>query len=124
MRIRIISFTLSAMLFALCYSATAQQPKKVFRIGYLSNASPAFESTRTEAIRQRLREHGYVEGQNIAIEFRYGEGKRDRGPKLAAELVALNCDVIVVAGGYSWIRAVMNATKTIPIVMTGGGLDP
>src|SRR5262249_20608299 len=58
------------------------------------------------------------------IDYRYGEGSRDRAPKLAAALVALNCDVIVVFGGYSWIRAVMDATKTIPIVMTGGGVDP
>jgi len=65
-----------------------------------------------------------VEGQNISIDYRYGEGNRDRAAKLAAELVALNCDVIVVVGGYSWIRAVMEATKTIPIVMTGAGLDP
>jgi putative tryptophan/tyrosine transport system substrate-binding protein len=124
MRTKTIGFSLSALLYALSASAQAQQPKKVFRIGYLSNAAPAFELARPEAIRQRLSEHGYVEGQNITIEYRYGEGKRDRAPKLATELVALNCDVIVVAGGYSWIRAVMNATKTIPIVMTGGGLDP
>jgi putative ABC transport system substrate-binding protein len=112
------------LLFALCLPAQAQQPKKVLRIGYVSNADPATESARAEAIRQRLREHGYIESQNIAIEFRYGEGKRERAPKVAAELVALNCDVIVVFGGYTWIRAVMDATKRIPIVMTGGGLDP
>ena len=112
------------LLFALCLPAEAQQPKKVLRIGYLSNADPVSESARVEAIRQRLREHGFTEGQNIAIEFRYGEGKRDRAAKLAAELVALNCDVIVVYGGYIWIRAVMDATKRTPVVMTGGGLDP
>jgi len=121
---KVTFLALSASLLALYSPAQAQQPKKVFRVGYLSNAAPAFESTRPEAIRQRLSEHGYVEGQNITIEYRYGEGKRERAPNLATELVALNCDVIVVAGGYSWIRAVMNATKTIPIVMTGGGLDP
>ena len=108
------------LLFTLCLPAEAQQPKKVLRIGYLSNADPVSESARAEAIRQRLREHGYIESQNIAIEFRYGEGKRERAPKLAAELVALNCDVIVVAGGYSWIRAVMDATKRIPIVFACG----
>jgi putative tryptophan/tyrosine transport system substrate-binding protein len=102
----------------------AQQPKKLFRVGYLSNASPSAESADSEAISRRLRELGYVEGQNTSIDYRYGEGRRDRGPKLAAELVALNCDVIVVAGGYSWTRAVMDATKTIPIVMAGGGFDP
>ena len=112
------------MLFALCYSASAQQPKKVPRIGYLSSSDPATESTRAEAIRLALREHGYIEGQNIAIEYRYTEGKRDRAPELAAELVRLKVDIIVVAGGARWVRAAMNATKTIPIVMTGPGLDP
>jgi putative ABC transport system substrate-binding protein len=104
--------------------AHAQQPKKFFRIGYLSNAYPSTESARFEAVGKRLRELGYVEGQNVSIDYRYGEGNVERGPKLAAELVALNCDVIVVFGGYIWIRPVMDATKTIPIVMTGGGLDP
>ena len=85
---------------------------------------PTRESARAEAIRLALRELGYIDGQNIAIEYRYAEGKRDRASELAAELVTLNCDVIVVAGGYSWIRGTMNATKTIPIVMTGVGLDP
>jgi ABC-type uncharacterized transport system substrate-binding protein len=107
-----------------CGQAEAQQPKKFLRIGYLSNTNPSTESARSEAVGHRLRELGYVEGQNISIDYRYGEGNRDRAPKLAAELVALNCDVIVVFGGYSWIRVVMGATKTIPIVMTGGGLDP
>src|SRR5262245_24581842 len=116
--------TLYAWFFALCLTAQAQQPKKFLRIGYLSNTNPSTESARSEAVGQRLRELGFVEGRNISIDYRYGEGNRDRAPKLAAELVALNCDVIVVFGGYSWLRAVMAATKTIPIVMTGGGLDP
>ena len=81
--------------------AQAQQPKKVPRIGYLSSADPASESTRSEAIRLALRELGYIEGQNIAIEYRYAEGKRDRLPELAAELVRLKVDIIVVAGGAS-----------------------
>jgi putative ABC transport system substrate-binding protein len=71
-----------------------------------------------------LRKLGYIEGQNIAIEYRYAEGKSDRQPELAAELVRLKVDVIVVAGGDGVIRAAMNATKTIPIVMTGQGSDP
>ena len=71
-----------------------------------------------------LRERGYVEGQNIAIEYRYTEGKQDRLAELAAELVSLKVDVIVVAGGVRPVRAAKNATKTIPIVMTGGGIDP
>ena len=79
--------------------AEAQQPKKVPRIGYLSSTDPASESARAEAIRLALRELGYIEGQNIAIEYRYAEGKLDRLPELAAELVRLKVDIIVVAGG-------------------------
>ena len=79
--------------------AEAQQPKKVPRIGYLSAVDPASESARAEAIRLALRELGYIEGQNIAIEYRYAEGKHDRFPELAAELVRLKVDIIVVAGG-------------------------
>ena len=105
-------------------SAQAQQPKKVPRIGYLSASDPARESTRAEAIRLALRELGYIEGQNIAIEYRYAEGKPDRYPELAAELVRLKVDIIVVAGGDRLIRAAKNATKTIPIVMMGAGTDP
>jgi putative ABC transport system substrate-binding protein len=124
MRKNVIRLTLSAMLFALSYSASAQQPKKVPRIGYLSPFDPARESTRSEAIRLALSDRGHMEGQNIATEYRYAEGKIDRAPGLAAELVRLKVDIIVVAGGEPWIRAAMNATKTIPIVMTGGGSDP
>ncbi len=104
--------------------ATAQQPKKVPRIGYLSNTGPARESARSEAIRRALRERGYIEGQNIAFEYRYAEGKQDRYPELAAELVRLKVDIIVVPGAEIPIRAAKNATKTIPIVMVGQGSDP
>jgi putative ABC transport system substrate-binding protein len=106
------------MLFAHCFPADAQQPKKVYRIGYLFALDPTSESTRFEGIRLALRELGYIEGQNIAIEYRYAEGKRDRAPELAAELVRLKVEVILVAGGDTWIVAAKNATKTIPIVMT------
>src|SRR5262245_13107885 len=98
----------------------AQQPKKVPRIGYLSALNPVSESTRAEGIRLALRELGYIEGQNIAIEYRYGEGKFDRLPELAVELVRTKVDIIVTAGGDSLVRAARNATKTIPIVMSGG----
>jgi len=121
---KIFALVLSALLFALCVPVSAQQAKKVFRIGYLGSLDPTSESARAEAIRLALRDLGYIEGQNIAIEYRYTERKVDRAPKLVAELVALPCDVIVVTGGGGWIRAAMNATKTIPIVMTGVGLDP
>ena len=122
---KIVTFAaLSAMLFALGASAAAQQPKKVSRIGYLSSFHPASESDRSEGIRLALRELGYIEGQNIAIEYRYAEGKIDRAPELAAELVRLKVDIILAAGGTGIIQAAKNATKTIPIVMTGGGSDP
>jgi len=104
--------------------AHAQQPKKIPRIGYLSARDPASDSSRSEGILLALRELGYIEGQNIAIEYRYAEGKIDRFPELAAEMVRLKVDIIVVAGGDLLVRPVMNATKTIPIVMSGGGVDP
>jgi putative ABC transport system substrate-binding protein len=113
-----------SMLLALPFPAWAQQPKKVPRIGYLSNIDPASDSARVEAIRLALRERGYIEGQNIASEYRYAEGKRDRLPALAAELVRLKVDIIVAVGGDPLILAVKNATKTIPIVMVGAGTDP
>jgi putative ABC transport system substrate-binding protein len=113
------------MLLAIAVVAEAQQqPKKIWRMGYLSSVNPANESARAEGIRLALHERGYIEGQNIAIEYRYGEGKIDRAPELAAELVRLKVDIIVVAGGIHWIRAAKNATKTIPIVMVGAGNDP
>ena len=114
-----------AVAFALCGAvAHAQQPKKIPLIGYLSARDAASESSRDETIRLALRERGYIEGQNIAIEYRYAEGKVNRLPELVAELVRLKVDVIVVAGGTPDIRAAKNATKTIPIVMTGPGGDP
>src|SRR5262245_20858406 len=116
---KITVFTLCAMLLALCASASAQQAKKVPLIGYQPARDSASESSRAETIRLALRALGYIEGQNIAIEYRYAEGKLDRLPALAAELVRLKVDVIVVAGGTPDIRAAKNATKTIPIVMTG-----
>ena len=117
------SILVAVVLLALGVIADAQEPKKVRRIGYLSNSDPATESARSEAIRLGLRELGYIEGQNIAIEYRYSEGKPDRAPELAAELVRLKVDIIVT-GGDPPLRAAMNATKTIPIVMMGTGLDP
>ena len=123
-RAAVPSILVVVVLLAVAVIADAQQPKKVPRIGYLSSSDPATESTRAEAIRLALRELGYIEGQNIAIEYRYAEGKRDREPELAAELVRLKVDIIVVAGGVPVIRAAKNATKTIPIVMAGAGIDP
>jgi putative ABC transport system substrate-binding protein len=114
-----------AVTFAMCgVVAEAQQPKNAARIGYLSNVNQAGESSRAEGIRLALRERGHIEGQNIATEFRYAEGKLDRLPELAAELVRLNVDIIVVAGGSGPILAAKNATKTIPIVMAALAGDP
>jgi ABC-type uncharacterized transport system substrate-binding protein len=113
-----------SVLLAVGVIAEAQQLNKVPRIGYLLAGDPTSESTRFEAIRLALRERGYIEGQNIAIEYRYAEGKPGRNQELAAELVRLKVDIIVVAGGDPPIRAAKNATKTIPIIMVGVGLDP
>jgi putative ABC transport system substrate-binding protein len=122
---RTLAWLVTPLLLVCIHLAEAeQQQKKVYRIGYLSALDPARESNRAEAIRLALRELGYIEGQNIAIEYRYGEVKRERAPELAAELVHLKVDIIVIAGGASWVQAAKNATKTIPIVMGGGGIDP
>jgi putative tryptophan/tyrosine transport system substrate-binding protein len=115
----LIGFVLAAIQFA-----QAQEPKKIWRVGYLSSFDAGSESSRSEAIRLQLHELGYSDGQNIAIEYRYSEGKVDRLPELAAELVRLKVDLIVAAGGVSLIRAAKKATKTIPIVMAGTGGDP
>jgi putative ABC transport system substrate-binding protein len=111
------------MLLALPFPARAQQAKKVPRLGYLSPVDAAFESSRIGPIRLALRERGHIEGQNIAIEYRYAEGKLERLPELVADLVRLKVDVIAVVGDPA-IRAAMSATKTIPIVMVGSGIDP
>jgi ABC-type uncharacterized transport system substrate-binding protein len=108
--------TLSALLLVFWLPAVAQQPAQIPRIGYLGAASPPAITPRTEAFRQRLRELGYVEGKNIAIEFRYAENNLDRLPALAADLVRLKVDAIVTAGGTS-TRVARTATATIPIVM-------
>jgi putative tryptophan/tyrosine transport system substrate-binding protein len=106
---------------ATCFSAEAQQPKKVPRIGFLAAQSPVSSGTRYEAFRKRLTELGYTEGKNIVIEYRYAEGKIERLPDLAADLVRLKVDVIVAAG-LPAAHAAKQATTTIPIVMQGG--DP
>jgi putative ABC transport system substrate-binding protein len=105
-------------------TAEAQQPKKVPRIGFLSASDAASGSTSAEAIRLALRERGYIEGQNIATEYRYAGGKFDRLTDLAAELVRLKVDIILSASGDVTTQAAKNATKTIPIVMMGQGSDP
>jgi putative ABC transport system substrate-binding protein len=110
-------FAPCALLFALCVSAEAQQPKNLPRIGYLTGGFASSGSPRTDALRQGLRELGYVEGKNIVIEYRYAEGKLDRLPALVAELVRLNVQIIVAGGGGRATRSAKEATKAIPIVM-------
>ena len=102
--------------------AEAQQPTKIPRIGYLSANSPSTSPARIKAFLQGLRELGYVEGKSIVFEWRFGEGKADRLPALAAELVRLKVDVIVTTASQE-TRAAKEATNTIPIVMTNDN-DP
>jgi len=113
----IFGLALSAMVFALCPSADAQQAKKVPRIGYVSGAgSPSDPGPYVEALRQGLRDLGHVDGKNIIIEYRGAEGQEDRYPRLMSELVELKVDVLVVPT-LPAILAARQATKTIPIVM-------
>jgi putative ABC transport system substrate-binding protein len=123
MKKKIITLALGALLFALSFSAEAQQAGKVPRIGYLApNLSNGVLPTH-EAFRKGLRELGYAEGKNIIIEYRWAEGKADRLPLLAAELVRLKVDAIFASGAVQPALAAKNATTTIPIVFVGVG-DP
>src|SRR5262245_2314311 len=107
---------LSTIFLAVSLPTEAQQAAKIPRIGYLSVTSLSASPARVEAFRQGLRELGYVEGKNIVIEWRSAEGKLERLPALASELVRLNVDIIVTAGSTS-TRASKEATTRIPIVM-------
>jgi len=119
---KIIFLALCSLLLASCCAVEAQQPGKIPRIGYLTGVSPSTNSARHEAFRQGLRELGFVEGKNIVIDWRSAEGKFDRLPALAAELVRLKVDIIVTGGGAT-TRAAKEVTTTIPIVMAQDG-DP
>ena len=112
------------MLLLLTVGRLAEAQQKAARIGYLTTQPAALDSDRKQEIRRALQAFGYVEGKNISMEYRSAEGKLDRLPGLAAELVNLKIDVILVAGGYRPILEAKNATKTIPIVIVGGGTDP
>lgn len=114
--VRYAACIVSALLVAFCVSAEAQQPAKIFRIGYLAGTNPSAAQTNVEAFRQGLRDRGYIEGENILVEYRYAEGKRDRVRSLISELVQLKVDVLVLLTLPS-VRAAKEATKTIPIVM-------
>ena len=113
---KITALAAGALVLAICTLAGAQQTGKVFRIGYLAGADLVANKARVEALRKGLGDLGYVEGKNVAIEFRYAEVKFERLAAFAAELVGLKVDVIVTVGGDA-TRAAKAATKTIPIVM-------
>jgi len=119
---KIVIWLLATIHLATVFLAQAQQPASIPRIGILAPPSASFISARIEAFRQRLRELGYVEGKNIVIEYRYAEGKPERLPDLASELVRLKVDVIVTTGVQP-VLAVKKASATMPIVF-GGTNDP
>jgi putative tryptophan/tyrosine transport system substrate-binding protein len=124
MRHKAIALVLVILALTSIKPSEAQQAKKYPVLGYLSSGDQTGESARAEAIRLALRERGYIEGQTIATEYRYAEGNSEKYREFAAELVGLKVDIIIAAGGAATIRAAKNATKTIPIVMMGSGLDP
>ena len=116
MKKKITILTLCAMFLALCLSANAQQTGKVARIGYMDNSTASGSAVPVETFRQELRKLGWIEGKNIAIEYRFAEGQPERQNERAEELVRLKVDLIVVAGMGSALP-VKKATTTIPIVM-------
>jgi len=129
--LKLVGLATLIIAFVICGVAVeAQQPKNVPRIGYLlpgfppSPLSTLPSSPTIEAFRQGLRELGYIEGKNIVIEYRYAERKFERFPELAAELVRLKVDMIVLGGGPASLKAAMNATRTIPIIMVTSFGDP
>src|ERR671930_1451669 len=118
MRTKVFAVTLCAVLFALCASAHAQQPGKIFRIGFLDPGTASGSAVLVDAFRRELRKLGWIEGKNITIEYRFDENKgQNRLPELAAELVRLKVDLIVTTGDGPTFGA-KKATTTIPIVMT------
>ena len=122
MKKKISLLTLCAMLVVLCEAAEAQQPTKVLRIGFLDSSTASGSAVLVEAFRQEIRKLGWIEGKNIAIEYRFAEQKNERLSELAADLVRLKVDLIVVAGTVAALAA-KSATTTIPIVMANAG-DP
>jgi putative ABC transport system substrate-binding protein len=115
---KVIGLTLSSLLFALCSSTDAQQPGKIYRVGYLDPSSASATAGLLEAFRQELSKYGWTEGKNLIIEYRFAELKSDRMAELAAELVRWKADVIVAAGGGP--SAARKVTATIPIVVATG----
>jgi putative ABC transport system substrate-binding protein len=122
MKRKLLVSVIAILIFAAFHTAKAQQPVKMHRIGILLPNPPSLSPMLLQAFRQGLQESGYVEGQNIDIEYRFGDGKSDRYPDLAADLVQRKVDVIVTSSTRA-IKAVKNATNTIPIVMAAAA-DP
>jgi putative ABC transport system substrate-binding protein len=122
MKEKIWVLTTCAMLFVLCLPAAAQQTGKIFRIGFLDDSTSSNIAVRLNMFRQELSKLGWIEGKNVAFEYRFAEGKLERLPELAADLVRLKVDLIV-ASGTPATSAAKNATTNIPIVMTNAG-DP
>ena len=122
MRRKFFGLALSTLLLALSLPAEAQQTAKVPRIGFLGNSTAALEANLVGPFRDGLRILGYVEGQNIVIEYRWAEGKYERFPALIAELIASKVDVIVAAGTPA-TQAYQKARTSIPLVMVAVG-DP
>jgi putative tryptophan/tyrosine transport system substrate-binding protein len=120
MKNKIFCVALVAVLSGLSFSTQAEPAGKVPRIGFLLDGSRSLNSTRIESFRQGLRDLGYVEGKNINLEYRYVEGRSERRPELAKDLVRLKVDIIVVSSDLA-ARAVMKSTATIPIVMASIG---
>ena len=118
----VLSLAVCAMLFALCVPAAAQQPGKIFRIGFLDSSIASGSAILIDAFQQEMRKLGWIEGKNIVIEYRFAEQKPERLPELAGELVRLKVDLIV-ASGIGPALAAKKATSTIPIVMPTAG-DP
>src|SRR5215470_9851497 len=98
MKEKVIGLALGAMLFALCVSADAQQAGKIFRIGFLDSSTASGMAVLLDVFRQELTKLGWVEGKNITLEYRFAEGKSERLPELAANLVRLKVDLIVTTG--------------------------
>src|SRR5689334_5156617 len=117
---KIIFLALCSLLLAPYCAVEAQQTGKLFRIGFLDSSTASGSAALVEAFRQELRKLGWIESKNIAIDFRYAQGKRERFPELAGEMVRLKVDLIVVEG-TGLALAAKRVTTTIPIVVTNAG---
>ena len=122
MKLKITVLAFGAMLFALCSSADAQQTGKIFRIGFLAASTASGNTGPLDTFRQEMHKFGWIEGKNIAFDYRYGEQKPERLPELAKDLARLKVDLILVVATPAALAA-KGATSSIPIVMVNTG-DP